>query len=398
MVNLWNNFAFSFELAVLAILVVIITTSLFFLVRRHFRADILRLKKENDRLNENWKEAEKYYQAELRRGKVLEKKAFFEKSVAKNKVDEPTLQEGVADGQANVIRDRQELLHEMEQFQRKNKKLWEQSIAIHKEKERIGGLKREIESKHKELTDSIHYARRIQGALLPTSDSIALSLKEYFILWKPRDIVSGDFYWIKRIGNYSIIVAADCTGHGVPGAFMSMLGIAFLNEVTATQEQIQANEILEGLRTLIKDSLQQSMESRTPSDGMDMALCIIDHKNMQMQYSGANNPLFLIRDGELQQIKATRNPVSIYRREKKFEQHTLSLQEGDQFYIFSDGYLDQFGGEHEMRYTIRRFKETLLNICTLPMQEQEVALRQSMDHWQGDLKQLDDILVIGFKA
>ncbi len=384
-------------LILFAILLLIIGAT-YLLMRQFFQYQIRSLTKHQKRLENTLDESKKYYEAEIKRSQFL-LQHNSQNAEVEQKTDNIAFSGDASHEEVTeLVRNKQSLEREMESFQRKNKKLWEQSLAIHKEKERIDGLKKEIETKHKELTDSIHYAKRIQGALLPKKEAIDTALQEYFILWRPRDIVSGDFYWIRQVDHYSIIVAADCTGHGVPGGFMSMLGIAFLNEVVTNLVDIKANEILDQLRELVKISLQQSLESRTPSDGMDMAICIIDNRKKELQFAGANNPLVYLRDDELHQLKPTRNPIAIYRKEKPFQLNTLQLQKGDQFYIFSDGYVDQFGDSQDIRYTIRRFKDSLLEIQHLPMSEQKAELESRLEKWQGERKQLDDILVIGFKV
>lgn len=302
----------------------------------------------------------------------------------------------------NLAQQKRELEKEKQKFQDKNKKLWEQSIAIHKEKERIDGLKREIERKHKEVTDSIKYAQRIQSALLPSIDVLKELLYEHFIFWRPRDIVSGDFYWIKKIQNKVIIVVADCTGHGVPGAFVSMLGISFLNEIISSKraaEGFTAASIIEDLRTKVKISLSQKGDEKEQKDGMDMALCVIDTGDLTMEYAGANNPLYLIRKGELQITKATKNPVGIYVREKPFENHVFQLERNDHLYLFSDGYVDQFGGGVKgQKFKSSRFKKLINEIYHKSMTEQYEIIERTFYEWKGErYPQLDDVLVMGIK-
>jgi serine phosphatase RsbU (regulator of sigma subunit)/ligand-binding sensor domain-containing protein len=258
---------------------------------------------------------------------------------------------------------------------------------------------------HKSIMDSIFYARRIQEALLPPDELLKELLPEYFVLFKPRDIVSGDFYWASQHENRAILVAADCTGHGVPGAFMSMLGISFLNEIVNKIDSVESHLILNELRANVKKSLRQTGKENEAKDGMDLALCIIDYKNMKMEYSGAFNSLYLIRDGELIKYDADRMPIGIYIREKdSFTKHIVELQKGDSFYIFSDGFVDQFGGPKGSKLMTKRFKELLLENYTKPMSEQKEILERYLADWQsytnekGDnYRQIDDILVIGVR-
>lgn len=256
----------------------------------------------------------------------------------------------------------------------------------------------QIAAQKKEITDSIEYASRIQRAVLPSSEKADELLRDHFILFRPRDIVSGDFYWMTNKDNKTVVVAADCTGHGVPGAFMSMLGVSFLNEIVNKKDVSQANFILNELRTDIKTMLQQEGKANESKDGMDVALCIIDYKHMKLQYSGAYNPLFLIRNGELIVTKADRNPIGIYIRElDSFTNHEIDLHEGDTIYIFSDGYLDQFGDGDKGKFKTKQFKELLASIQEEDMTTQKEILENTINEWMGNHAQIDDILVLGIR-
>jgi serine phosphatase RsbU (regulator of sigma subunit) len=254
-----------------------------------------------------------------------------------------------------------------------------------------------------EIIDSINYAKRIQSAMLPPEIYITELLNENFILYKPRDIISGDFYWIKQVKEYIILAAADCTGHGVPGALMSMLGISYLNEIAQRREITQANQILNELRKQIKFSLRQHGKPDEAKDGIDMALCVLDLKNMRMQYAGANSPLYLIRDvediSELKEIKADRMPIGYYQgKDKTFTNHDIQLEIGDTFYIFSDGYIDQKGGKDNKKFMSKNFKNLLLEIHDQPMYDQKDILDKTLSDWMGRNSQIDDILVIGVRV
>jgi serine phosphatase RsbU (regulator of sigma subunit) len=254
-----------------------------------------------------------------------------------------------------------------------------------------------------EIINSINYAQRIQSAILPPEAYITELLNENFILYKPKDIVSGDFYWIKQVKQYIILASADCTGHGVPGAFMSMLGISHLNEIVQSREITQANQILNELRQQIKNSLRQSGKREGSRDGIDIALCVIDTREKVMQYSGANSPLYIIsnNNGEalLKEIKADPMPVGVhFSGDKSFTNHEVKLEIGDTFYIFSDGYVDQIGGERNHRFTSENFKNLLLEIYDQPLYEQKEILERSLKDWMGDHSQRDDILVIGVRV
>jgi len=254
-----------------------------------------------------------------------------------------------------------------------------------------------------EIIDSISYAKRIQSAMLPPEIYITELLNENFIFHKPRDIVSGDFYWIKQVKQYIILLAADCTGHGVPGALMSMLGISYLNEIVQRREITQANLILNELRKQVKFSLRQHGQPDAAKDGIDMALCVLDLQNMMMQYSGANNPLYLIRDvedvPELQEIKPDRMPIGYYQgKDKTFTNHDIQLEIGDTFYMFSDGFIDQKGGKDNKKFMSKNFKNLLLEIHDQPMYDQKEILDKTLLSWMGSNSQMDDILVIGVRV
>ncbi len=252
---------------------------------------------------------------------------------------------------------------------------------------------------------SINYAQRIQQAVLPSSLMAEDILGEHFILYKPRDIVSSDFYWLKQLSNFTAVVAADCTGHGVPGAFMSMLGSSFLNEIVTRRSLDSAGEILDRLRKKVKESLGQTGAEGEQKDGMDISFYIIDMENMELQFSGTFNPLYIIRKTnseqngtyELIQLKADRQPIGIHIKERGFTNHTFKIQKGDTLYSFSDGYVYQFGGETGSKFKSSRFQELLLDIQDKSMFEQKAIPERAMRKWQGNLEQVDDVLVIGVR-
>ena len=256
----------------------------------------------------------------------------------------------------------------------------------------------QISTKNEKINSSIKYARRIQKAVMPSADYLNKILPDYFIFNKPRDIVSGDFYWVGQNNNKLIVVAADSTGHGVPGAFMSMLGISLLNEVTGKDIKIGAAMILNELRTKIKISLKQTGEKDEQKDGFDMAICLIDLEKRKMEFAGAYNPLYLIRGNKLIEIKADKMPVGIHIKEKKnFTTHETDLQSGDHIYLFSDGYTDQFGGEKNQKFKAKRFKDLLLNIQGESLELQKEKLSETFENWRGKEEQVDDVLVFGVK-
>jgi len=256
--------------------------------------------------------------------------------------------------------------------------------------------KDQIAYQKKHITDSIEYAKMIQTAILPSMELFTHQL-EHFVLFKPRDIVSGDFYWAKEIDGKYLIVTADCTGHGVPGAFMSMLGVSLLNEIIISKEIIRPDLILNKLRDKIIEALKQEAGSII-KDGMDMTICLFDRRTHQLQFSGANNPLYLVSEGLLTQIKGDKMPVAIHDLMDVFTLHQLKLKQGDSFYTFSDGFADQFGGPQRKKFLAKNFKNLLLSIQDLSMIEQGNRLDEVFTDYRKEVEQIDDVVVIGVKA
>ncbi len=255
-----------------------------------------------------------------------------------------------------------------------------------------------IRQQEKELTDSIRYASLIQAAVLPTRDYLRNILPEHFILFQPRDIVSGDFYWATRLGQKVYLAAADCTGHGVPGAFMSIMGISFLNEIMGQKVQHRTNRVLNQLREKVMKALHQKGSQQEPKDGMDIALVMLDQENRLLEFSGAFNPLYLIRDNQLVEYRGDRMPIGVNAiEERSFSSHVIELREGDRLYLFSDGFADQFGGPEGKKYKYVPFQKFLLTIHQEEMEEQKMMLINELLEWKGDEEQVDDILVIGIQ-
>jgi len=256
-----------------------------------------------------------------------------------------------------------------------------------------------IEEKNHEITDSINYALRIQQAMLPVKSEIYDSLPKSFVLFKPKDIVSGDFYFFHKNKDHSVfIAAADCTGHGVPGAFMSIIGSEKLED--AVLQNTDTSEILKQLNKGIKTSLRQSNSDESTRDGMDIALCHVDTKNHIVKYAGANRPIWIIRKGqkEVEEIKATKKAIGgLTDDNQHFDSHELKLQRGDTIYISTDGYADQFSGQEGKKLMTKKFKEILLSIQDKTMQEQEKYLADFVEDWKAGTEQVDDILVIGLR-
>ena len=255
-----------------------------------------------------------------------------------------------------------------------------------------------IEQKNKDITDSINYAKRIQNAIMPDPGLLNKHCADAFILFKPKDIVSGDFYWYYRIKDHLLVAAADCTGHGVPGALMSMIGINALNEIVEDEEVTKVSQLLSRLDSDVYDTLKRSGDTNAINDGMDIAFCAIDLKNNILNYGGANRPMIVVRDGECTEYKPNKLSISGHEVHKKqFVDHTIELKSGDTIYIFTDGYADQFGGEKQKKFMYKNLLEHIKNIQHKNMQDQKNILEAAFEKWRGDIEQVDDVLIIGVK-
>lgn len=280
----------------------------------------------------------------------------------------------------------------------------QRTAQIEKQKEEIE-VQRDVVIKQRDviaeheasITDSIKYAYKIQNALFPNQCDFEQVSKDYFIYYKPRDIVSGDFYWLGHADSRMVVIAADCTGHGVPGAMMSMLGVAFLNEIVERDGIAEPSKILDNLRKRIIHALKQHGAEMEQKDGMDIAAIAIDIKNKILEFAGANNPLFLLRNDELIETKGDKMPVAIHQHMEPFTNHQLTVHEGDSLYIFSDGYPSQFGGPEGKKLMNKNFRAIILEMKDLPMSEQRLRIEQQFISWQGNYEQVDDVLVIGLK-
>jgi serine phosphatase RsbU (regulator of sigma subunit) len=281
-------------------------------------------------------------------------------------------------------------------LEEKNRTISAQKDEIEKQKDLAEAQRDQIAYQKKHITDSIMYAKRIQTALIPSLELFSDKL-EHFVLYKPLAIVSGDFYWVSTQGNLQIIIAADCTGHGVPGAFMSMLGVTMLNEIVNGKHVLMPDQIIEDLREGIIKALKQVAEEESVKDGMDIAVCVVDFDKNILWYAGANNPLYLIRGGELIHYRADKMPVAIHYKMTPFTLQRIDLQKGDAFYIFSDGYCDQFGGPKEKKFMSMQLKESLVAMAGKPMLYQGERLNEIFEEWRGDNSQVDDVTMIGVR-
>jgi serine phosphatase RsbU (regulator of sigma subunit)/tetratricopeptide (TPR) repeat protein len=277
-----------------------------------------------------------------------------------------------------------------------NKLLEEKNLFIENQKLLVENKNEIIEEKQKEIIASITYAKRIQQAILPPDKLVKEFLPNSFILYKPKDIVAGDFYWIEKIDDVILIAAADCTGHGVPGAMVSVVCNNALNRSLREFGLKDPGKLLDKTRELVIEQFEKSEEE--VKDGMDISLCALSDKTNQLLWAGANNPLWIIRDGELTDIKSNKQPIGKYIEPKPFSTHTLQLEKGDTIYIFSDGYADQFGGERGKKFKASAMKELLLKIQHNTMEEQKQLLEQTFETWKGSLEQVDDVLIIGIRT
>ena len=278
-------------------------------------------------------------------------------------------------------------------------KVKERTEEVVRQKEEIEEKTGELEILYKQVTDSIHYAKRIQEAILPPNNFIAQVLPKSFVLYKPKDIVSGDFYWIEKKNNLVYFSAVDCTGHGVPGAFMSLVGHNILKDIINNTNIIKPSEIMDRLRDGVVNTLHADKSGKETKDGMDMTLCCINYETLELQYSAAFNPLYIVRDNVLTEYKANKFPIGTFIGEKtNFTNNVIQLQKNDQIFIFSDGYADQFGGPKGKKFMVGNFRNVLTRVSTLEPSEQKQILDTTLGEWQGDQEQVDDVLIIGVKV
>jgi len=265
-------------------------------------------------------------------------------------------------------------------------------------KQKINYQRDEIYRQRKELTESIKYASYIQNALLPSQKEVKKYLPEHFVIFIPRDIVSGDFYWITKRKSELIIAVADCTGHGVPGAFMSILGITLLSDIVNRASYTSAGSILNQLRESVMRALNQRGAEEEQKDGIDMAICVVNLETNMLECSGAFNPVYIIKKNRLIEIQGDKMPIGIAAlQENSFTSHKFELEEGDLVYLFSDGFVDQFGGSEGKKFKYQPFRNILLRISNMPMYVQKNELIKTFNHWKGNLAQLDDVLMFGFR-
>ncbi|MBU0763304.1 MAG: SpoIIE family protein phosphatase, partial [Bacteroidetes bacterium] len=344
---------------------------------------------------------------------------------------------------AILSRQKEEILLKNDELVNKNTMIEAQANELENANRELEIQRDEVTEKNKAITDSIQYAKRIQAAMLPQREVLEPELQDYFIIFRPRDIVSGDFYWATTVTTTNIVGAkdlsplpilvvavADCTGHGVPGAFMSMLGIALFNEIVSRTEEPNAGLVLDRLRENVIDSLHQRGRLGEAKDGMDVGLCILDIQSGKMQYAGANSPLYVIKNTvnsvdthgrvylhyndnktnnpdsplQLTEIKPDKMPIGIHERMESFKNHEVEINKGDCLYLFSDGFVDQFGGPYGKKFMSLPFKKLIESVSDLPMNEQKNILNRTFDEWKavpdhdGDTyDQVDDVTVLGMR-
>jgi serine phosphatase RsbU (regulator of sigma subunit) len=282
------------------------------------------------------------------------------------------------------------------ELEEKNRTISMQRDEIAQQRDLASAQRDQIAYQKKHITDSIGYAQRIQAALMPSLELFSDRM-EHFVLYKPLAIVSGDFYWTSTQGNKQVIISADCTGHGVPGAFMSMLGVTLLNEIVNGKHILMPDEIIDNLRQGVIKSLNQYEDDGSVKDGMDISVCTVDFDQNILWYAGANSPLYLVRGSELRHYRADKMPASIHHKMQPFTLHRIELRKGDAFYIFSDGYADQFGGRLKRKFMSPQLKETLMSIAGMPMLQQGEKLNEIFENWKGSNPQVDDVTVIGVR-
>lgn len=258
--------------------------------------------------------------------------------------------------------------------------------------------KKEIEDKNEKITNSIRYAKRIQEALIGKPEQIDRLFPQSFIFYQPRDIVSGDFYWMEEINGTKVIVVADCTGHGVPGAFMTVLGVSLLNQIVREKKITKPAEVLEQLDQQVQETLHTESSGR--SDGMDIAILKVCPHEQKVSFAGAKNPLYRVRNGVLTSVKGSRRSVggtSRLRDHIPFKTHTFDYQPNDRYYLFSDGFPDQFGHEDGTKFMKKRLRQEISSLTNVPMSQQKEYFQDTFEEWKGNTRQIDDVILMGIE-
>jgi serine phosphatase RsbU (regulator of sigma subunit) len=286
----------------------------------------------------------------------------------------------------------------LRQKRKHNQVLFAKNTALEKANTEIRLQQDRIERQHQDIVESITYARRIQEAVLPTAQQIAADFQDSFVLYKPKDIVSGDFFWYFQGKEWTYLAAVDCTGHGVPGAFMSMLGMSLLNQIMAdAQHDLEPGEVLNLLHAGVIQNLRQQ-EGAGQQDGMDIAMVAISKDHKQVRFAAANNPMYLVYQNELEEVKADKAPIGgASYADFKFKTLNIEVKRGQTLYLFSDGFADQFGGDKGRKYTYKRLKERILEWNERPLKTQAINFADELEAWKGSRPQLDDVLLMAVK-
>jgi len=279
----------------------------------------------------------------------------------------------------------------------RTKELAHKNEEVRKSRDILYKQAEEMRKVNIKITNSINYAKRIQNAILPPQETIEEKIPDSFVLFKPKDIISGDFYWFGEVSNKIILGAFDCTGHGVPGAFMTLIGNDIMNFIIHAEHTTDPAEILSKLHTKIVEHLKQ--DSTQNQDGMDVAICVLDKDKNELIFAGAKNTLVVINEGEVSEYKGDKFPIGGTRgySERDFTKQVIPLNGGSSFYMFSDGYIDQFGGDENKKFMRKRLKNLLKDIANQPMKEQKEVLDETIVDWMSGHNQIDDILVMGFR-
>ncbi len=326
----------------------------------------------------------------------IQKRTAREKLIHQLKINQDIKDRMNADLENLVKLRTQELENQNAEILAQRDDIYQKNRLLEDKNHEIIAQKETIERSHKLLTDSLNYARIIQNAIIPPINSLGEIFNDYFLFSRPKDVVSGDFYWIKHNASKSMVVLADCTGHGVPGAMLSILGVTGLEKIAQDPNNFKPKTTLEILRKDIITSLRQENE-KIARDGMDMAICLIDTSTHELIFSSAHQPGLIVRNGEIIKLEASPQPIGRYLKETPFEQVSLELKNNDMIYLYTDGFFDQLGGSYTKKFMSGRFKDTLLDIHQMDCKQQLNFLKLTLNNWMGDNEQTDDITILGIR-
>jgi serine phosphatase RsbU (regulator of sigma subunit) len=330
----------------------------------------------------------------LAQEKVIEQ--LKENEQLKEKVNRE-LEQKVLERTSEIREKKEEIEAQRDEIEAQRDEIESQRDEIEAQRDIVIKQKNQIERTYHEISESIDYATRLQGSILPNTNLLVESFADSFIYFKPKQKVSGDFYWWTKYKDQIVIAVVDCTGHGVPGAFMSTMGISLLREIISKDHVTQPDIILHRMREEVIRSLDQRGDQEEQKDGMDLALVNINTDTLQCKYAGANNPIYLIRDQELSEYKPDRMPISFYSQMDHFNSHEIQLQTGDLIYLFSDGFVDQFGGKDRKKFKAVNFKQLLLSVHKESMEKQKKIIEDTFETWRADFEQIDDVCVVGIR-